>query len=140
MVSHGSGLTRQCDDGSSKNSDRDSSDFSAVRTAPLLHCKKMLQMVTFNSNTIHLENCAKELASRMQKYNIDILGIQEHKRVHQNEELKFEAVERLHLVISSAWREPTTNSSQSGVDLLLNTKARKTLWNVTSICNCILGS
>ncbi len=95
-------------------------------------------MATINANTLCLQNCVEELASRMQKYNIDILGIQEHRRIHWNEELNFEVVEELHLVTSSAWREPTTNTSQGGVGLLLYTKARKSLWSVTWICNCIL--
>ena len=108
VVIRGSGLTRQYDDGSSKPSGRDLSDFSAATTAPFLRCKKMFQMATFNANTSRLEKRAKELASRMQKYKIDILGIQEHRRVHQ-EQLKLEVVEGLHLVTSSAWysmREP----------------------------------
>ncbi|ELT89219.1 hypothetical protein CAPTEDRAFT_186251 [Capitella teleta] len=107
------------DEGSSNPSGREPSDNSTASNA-LLRCKKPFTMATFNANTVREEGRARELAHCFKQCNIDILGIQEHRRVHVEE---------------------TQNLSQAavgGVGLMLSPKARKALRTVTPITERIL--
>ena len=83
---------------------------------------------------------AMEIAHCAESCGVDILGIQEHRRVHneeEREELKFEKVESYHLITSSAWRNGS-QASQGGVGLLLSSKAKRSLRSVESISERIL--
>ncbi|XP_072123388.1 uncharacterized protein [Mobula birostris] len=80
----------------------------------------------------------REFASQASSYEISILGIQEHRHVHTEEEIRITEVEGMHLITSSAWREPTTMSAQGGVGLMLNSKAKKALRGVVSVSDRIL--
>uniref|UniRef100_X2B9M6 Endonuclease/exonuclease/phosphatase domain-containing protein n=1 Tax=Capitella teleta TaxID=283909 RepID=X2B9M6_CAPTE len=102
----------------------------------LLRCKKPFTMATFNANTIREEGRARELAHCFKQCNIDILGIQEHRKVHV-EETQFSRLEGQYLVTSSAWRN-LSQAAVGGVGLMLSPKARKALRTVTPISERIL--
>ena len=61
----------------------------------------------------------------MEKYDISIVAIQEHRRVH-DEEVKQEKFGRYLLVTSSAWRN-NSNGVVGGVGFILNQKAASVL-------------
>ncbi|XP_062928154.1 uncharacterized protein LOC134359115 [Mobula hypostoma] len=127
------GQDRQYEGATSNPTGRVESDKGAKRTAPLLRCKVKTIISTFNANTIRLLPRYTELASQASSYEISILGIQEHRHVYPDEE-----IEGMHLITSSAWREPTTMSAQGGVGLMLNSKAKKALRGVVSVSDRIL--
>ena len=101
-----------------------------------LRPKKIINIASFNIRTGKDNWRICELIHHMDKYNISIIGLQEHRRVHE-EEIKYENIDGHLLVTSSAWR----NSSQAaigGVGFLMNRKAEKALCDVTSVTNRIL--
>ena len=72
----------------------------------------------------------------MEKNGICIVGVQEHRRV-SDEELTFARKNSYHLVTSSAWR----NSSQAatgGVGIILNNKAENAMTKVESISSRVM--
>ena len=78
----------------------------------LLRCRRPVIMASFNANTARTDEDAIEIAYCAESCGIDILGIQKHRRVHdedQKEDIKFEKLESYHLLTSSAW----TNESQA---------------------------
>jgi len=93
-------------------------------------------MATFNANTVRRESRASELAQCFISQHIDILGIQEHRRVHE-ESVAFSRLEGQYLITSSAWRNQT-QASVGGVGLMLSSRARKALRRVTSHTERIL--
>ena len=106
----------------------------------LLRCRKPVIMASFNANTARTDEDAIEIAYCAESCGIDILGIQEHRRVHdedQKEDIKFEKVESYHLLTSSAWRNES-QASQGGVGLLLSNKAKRALRSIESISERIL--
>ena len=103
---------------------------------PILRPKKIINIASFNIRTGKDNWRIFELIHHMDKYNISIIGLQEHRRVHE-EEIKYETIDGHLLVTSSAWR----NSSQAatgGVGFLMNRKAEKALCDVTSVTSRIL--
>ena len=132
---NGSGRTttveRQYDEGPSNPHGRGSSENRTIKAAPLLRCRRELTLSTFNALTIREEARAQELAACAKAVGISILGIQEHRRVHAQSEVVYSMLEGMHLVTTSAWRDPVTNSAQGGVGLLLNSHARKAIRSVT---------
>ena len=101
----------------------------------LLRCRRPVIMASFNANTARTDEDAMEIAHCAETCGVDILGIQEHRRVHkeeEREEIKFEKVESYHLITSSAWRNER-QASQGGVGLLLSSKAKKSLRSVESV-------
>jgi hypothetical protein len=123
-------VERQNDEGPSNPLGRGSSEDRTAKAAPLLRCRRTLTLSTFNALTIREEARAQELAACAQKVGVSILGIQEHRRVHAETEVVFSLVEGMHLITTSAWRDPVTNSAQGGVGLLINSHARKALRSV----------
>ena len=103
---------------------------------PILKPKKTINIASFNIRTGKDDWRIHELIHHMDKYNISIIGLQEHRRVHE-EEIKYENIDGHLLVTSSAWR----NSSQAaigGVGFLMNRNAEKALCDVTSVTSRIL--
>ena len=56
----------------------------------LLKCKKCVNIATLNTRTLRTINKQLELCVLAQKYNVDMSGIQEHRIVHTDEELRYE--------------------------------------------------
>jgi hypothetical protein len=93
-------------------------------------------MATFNANTAREEARASEIAHCFAACGIEILGIQEHRRVH-DDPVVFRRLEGQHLITSSAWRNQV-QASVGGVGLLLSPRARNALRRVTPITERIL--
>ena len=102
----------------------------------LLRCKQQFLISTLNVNTIRDENRAKELDQCRKATNIEILGVQEHRFIHDNP-IEFKRIGSSCLVTSSGWRN-SAQASQGGVGLLLGPKARKALLKVRSISSRVL--
>ena len=103
----------------------------------ILRCRKPIVIASFNSCTARKEERRIELAHCADSCQVEILGIQEHRIVHEEEEIKFEKIEDYHLVTSSAWRNER-QASQGGVGLLLSNRAKSALRSVESISKRIL--
>jgi hypothetical protein len=93
-------------------------------------------MAIFNANTAREEARASEIAHCFAACGIEILGIQEHKRVH-DDPVVFRRLEGQYLITSSAWRNQV-QASVGGVGLLLSPRARNALRRVTPITERIL--
>ena len=96
-----------------------------------LRCRNSMKIATFNVNTIRNDNKKEELAYVTNKHQIEIIGIQEHRIIH-NDEIEYRNLGDHHLITSSAWRN-NAQASQGGVGLLLGSKARKALLKVHKI-------
>ena len=122
------------DDSASNRSRREESDAQPGK-ATILKCKKSTKISTFNSRTLREDWRLEELVNCMKNY-ISIVGVQEHRRV-TNEELKFAKVNNFHFITIPAWR----NSSQAatgGVSIVLSSKAEKALRKVESVSSRIM--
>ena len=87
----------------------------------LLRCRKPVIMASFNACTAREDHKVMEMAHCAQVCGIEILGVQEHRRVRKDEDdtIKFEKIESYHLITSSAWRNDA-QASQGGVGLLVS--------------------
>ena len=67
----------------------------------------------------------------MNENNISIVGVQEHRRVSE-EELKFVKANDYHLITTPAWRN-NSQATTGGVGILLNNKAESALGKINLI-------
>ena len=127
------------EDGSLNRQRRELSEGSGTTmpNSAILRCRKPIVIASFNSCTVRKEERRIELAHCADSCQVEILGIQEHRIVHEEEEIKFEKIEGYHLVTSSAWRNER-QASQGGVGLLLSNRAKTALRSVESISKRIL--
>ena len=77
-------------------------DYSAGGKGTLLRCKNTLFIATINVRTIRLKEKREEVAYNFNVHSIDILGLQEHRIVH-DEPVKYETVLGNTLITTSAW-------------------------------------
>ena len=96
-----------------------------------LKCRHSMKIATFNVNTIRNDNKKEELAYVANKHQIEIIGIQEHRIIH-NDVIEYRKIGEHHVITSSAWRN-NAQASQGGVGLLLGSKARKALLKVNKV-------
>lgn len=131
----GAGITtgRPYDSKPSNPVGRGPSDLRTSSNA-LLHCRKPFTMATFNAYTIKADPKAREIAYSL---NISILGVQEHRIVHQTQ-LEFHKIEEHHLITSSVWRNEA-QAAVGGVGLLLCSKVKNALWDVRSYSSWVLS-
>ena len=66
----------------------------------LLHCKRILFIATYNANTLRDEDRVLELEQCTQHQGIEILGVQEHRIIH-DDPIEFREVGSSYLVTSS---------------------------------------
>ena len=66
-----------------------------------LKCRHSMKIATFNVNTIRNDNQKEELAYVANKHQIEIIDIQEHRIIH-NDEIEYRKVGEHHLITSSA--------------------------------------
>ncbi|XP_072048646.1 uncharacterized protein [Amphiura filiformis] len=116
------------DDFSSKPYGRDKSDKSVCNRKNLMNCKKIINISTMNVRTIRENRCREELVSNLIEYNIDILGIQEHRIVHK-EPVKFEDILGQTLITTSATRN-RAGAATGGVGIVLSANANASLAGV----------
>ena len=79
----------------------------------------------------------EELAHCAEARGVEILGVQEHRRVHNDINIKYCRVESYTFVTASAWRNEA-QAATGGVGLLLSPRARKTLRKAHSVSERIL--
>ena len=103
------------------------SDHSTPTNA-LMRCRRPLTMGTFNACTLREDSRLGELVHCAEEQGVEILGIQEHRRVH-TEDLFYRRVEGSTLITSSAWRNEA-QAATGGVGLMLGSRARKALRRV----------
>ena len=106
---------------------RGRTDDGACRKS-LVNCKSTTMVSTMNVRTIR-ERCSREeLAANLMEFDIDILGIQEHRIVH-DEPVKYEDMPGSTLITTSATKN-RAGAATGGVGIMLNSKAKRSLTNV----------
>ena len=85
-------------------------------------------MATMNVRSIRLQNQREELARNFQDKGICILGIVDHKIVHEDP-VTFQQFDEATMITSSAWRN-TSNATVGGVGLMLSKQATQALSEV----------
>lgn len=98
----------------------------------LLKCKDKTLIATLNVRTLRKEDKRIELARIFNATNIHILGVVDHKIVHEDEDIKTEQLNNCTLITSSAWRNES-NASSGGVGVLINKKLEDTLSTIDTI-------
>ena len=86
-------------------------------------------MGTFNACTVREEARLTELAHCAEERGVEILGVQEHRRVHTDDQIVYCKVERCTFITSSAWRNEA-QAATGGVGLMLGSRAHKALRRV----------
>ncbi|XP_072036995.1 uncharacterized protein [Amphiura filiformis] len=101
---------------------RDKSDEGACRRRNLVNCKKVISISTMNVHvrTIREHQCREELVSNLNEYNVEVLGIQEHR------------------IITTSATKNDAGAAVGGVGILLNKNAKNSLASVRSHNNRIL--
>ena len=94
-------------DGPSSNLQRSGDPELQPVPTPIFRPRKTINIASFNIRTGKDKSRISELIHHMEAYDISFIGLQEHRRVHE-EEIKFEKIDGYLLVTSSAWR----NSAQ----------------------------
>ncbi|MEM7019132.1 MAG: hypothetical protein AAF512_17545 [Pseudomonadota bacterium] len=84
----------------------------------LLNCKNETHVATINVRTLRHQGKTDELAYAFNKANLDILGVVDHKLVH-DEVTQTKNLEKCTLITSSAWRN-SNGASSGGVGLLVS--------------------
>ena len=107
-----------------------------LRRRKLLSCKKPIVVSTMNVRTIREHRCKEELVSNFIALKLEILGIQEHRIVH-DESLRYEKVLGRTLITSSATRN-SMGAAVGGVGILLNNKSFSALASVKPYTDRIL--
>ena len=103
-------------------------EFGVCRGRNLINCKKAVKISTMNFRTIRERRCREELISNHIEYDIEVLGIQEHRIVH-NEPVRYENILGMTLITTSATRN-SAGAATGGVGIFLNTKAKTSLAGV----------
>ena len=86
-------------------------------------------MATFNANTVREEARLEELAHCAEERGVEIVGVQEHRRVHTDRPIQHRRVSVSTFITSSAWRN-TSQAATGGVGLLVSPRARRALRSV----------
>ena len=102
----------------------------------ILRPKKTTKLSTFNIRTAREDWRLHELTCHIEKQGISIVGIQEHRRIHEDE-LLYKHIDNHLLITSSAWRN-SAQASQGGVGIILNKAAEQVLCDVNKISNRII--
>ena len=108
----------------SKPYGRGKTDDGVCKGRPFLRCRKTVIISTMNVRTIREQRNREELSTNLTAQNIDILGVQEHRIIH-NEPIRYEKVSSNMLITSSANRS-SVGAAIGGVGLLLSPSAYMT--------------
>ena len=103
----------------------------------LLSCKTYVQVATFNTRTIRTEDKRLELANNFNKCKLDILGIVDHKIVHEDDPVLIQQLDNCMLITTSAWRN-SNGAASGGVGVVVSNKAEKALAEVKPVNDRIL--
>ncbi|XP_061774103.1 craniofacial development protein 2-like [Nerophis ophidion] len=105
----------------------------------LMHCRRPFAMGTFNACTAREEARLIELARCAEERGVEILGVQEHRRVHTDYPILYCRVERCMFISASAWRNEA-QAATGGAGLMLGQRARKAFRRVYHHTNRILSA
>ena len=94
-------------------------------------------MGTFNACTVREEARLVELAHCAEEQGVEILGVQEHRRVHTGDQIAYCKVEKRTFITASAWRNEA-QAATGGVGLMLGSLACRALQRVHKHTNRIL--
>ena len=98
----------------------------------LLKCRKAVKISTMNVRSLREGWKAEELAEKCLLQDIQILGIQEHRIVHEDQDIRYSKLHgNVEMVTSSAWRNDA-QAATGGVGLILSKRAAKLLVDVKS--------
>ena len=112
---------------------RDSADFNTSRRISLLQCRSNSIISTINTRTITQKFKRDDLAHKLLESEIDILGVQEYRLVHE-EMFRYEQNHKTLLITTPAWRNEM-GAANGGVGILLGPKAAKSCSNVNLLVN-----
>ena len=101
-----------------------------VNKEKFLKCKKDLLVSTINVRTLRNQHKQKELAYLFKRTGIAVLGIQDHKIVHE-EKVRSEEIHGCVLITTSAWRN-RRNAAVGGGGLMINNSTSNVLTDVGS--------
>ena len=103
-----------------------------LKQQKLLKCKQTIQIATFNVRTLNRIGQLPELTSLAVEHKIDIICIQEHRYMH-NEDIKYhDTGNGWTLATVSAWRN-SVNATVGGVGILIGLRALKSLNSIERI-------
>ena len=94
-----------------------------------MNCKNYSNIATLNTRTIRVKTKQDELEHKCRENSISIIGIVDHKIVHEEDEIMYKEVEDRVLITSSAWRLDN-NASSGGVGLMISKAAADNLSEV----------
>ncbi|KAJ3591155.1 hypothetical protein NHX12_009102 [Muraenolepis orangiensis] len=94
-------------------------------------------MATYNANTVREEARLEELANCVEERGVEILGVQEHRRVHTDQPILYHKVGGCSFITSSAWRNDA-QAATGGVGLMVSPRARRALRRVQQHTDRIL--
>ena len=98
--------------------------------------RQYTQIATLNVRTAREDWRLNELIHQMDSYNISIVAIQEHRRVH-SDELLYKHLDNHLIVTASAWRN-TAQAATGGVGIVMNSAAEKVLCDVNKVSDRII--
>ena len=110
------------EDTSSKPNGRVVSDYKKKKGLNLLKCKYYTLIGTFNARTLKEDHKRYELANNFIKSNLCILGVIDHKLVHEDEPVRIETLHGSTLITTSAWRT-SSGAALGGVGIMVNNRA-----------------
>lgn len=122
------------DDRTSNPQGRVLSDHSTPSNA-LMHWRRPFVMGTFNACTVREDARLEELAYCAEEREVEILGVQEHRRVHTDDWIVYHRVERCTFITASAWRNEAKAATGA-----LGSRARKALRRVCHHTDRILNA
>ena len=99
--------------------------------------KKPVLISTLNTRNLKKQGNLEELNSNLRKYNISILGIQEHRFIHTDEPISYQTIEGNYLITTSAWKN-AQNEATSGIGILLSPKSKMSLGEVKKISHRVM--
>lgn len=85
----------------------------------LLCCRNPFIMRTFSASTLREDAQLGELTRCTEEREVEILRVQEHRRVHTEDDIRYCRVGRCSFVTSSAWRNEA-QAATGGIGLLLS--------------------
>ena len=113
-------LLTKPDDGVSPNPKGRDTPEKDASGRKLFACTRTTKISTMNVRTLRNDRLREEITVSMDEQNIEVLGIQEHRIVHDDGELiRYENISGKTLITSSAWRNQTTSAAEGGVGVLL---------------------
>ena len=103
-------------------------DGGVVR-AKLLNCKQYNKIAILNVRSLRNLNKQEEIALNCRKHSISILGVVDHKIVHDDDEIRYSRIGERHFITSSAWRN-SNNAAMGGIGLVIDNAAESNLADV----------